>query len=219
MSIRGIAHRIANIPFVKRTLTENRFFVRLFFNLKYRKPDPYLVEESAYERDKYAKIESALKKLGRDFPSALDVGCAEGRLTGLMAPFCGRVVGIDISDVAIARAKKHLAEVKNAEARRFDLFTGSLDEKFDLVVVADTLYYFEPHQLPSAARKVAGAVAPGGALLLAHVRAAADDDAGIPFKKFGARTIHDMFASMDEFETAFDELTPEFRVTVLNKAK
>ncbi|VAX16560.1 hypothetical protein MNBD_NITROSPINAE01-1620 [hydrothermal vent metagenome] len=216
MSIAKVAHKIANIPIVKRTLTENRFFVRLFFNLKYRRENPYEVKTSAYEKEKYALVLKALDFKER-FDNILEIGCGEGVMTGLLAKKTSRILGVDISDFAVKRAIKRFAGDSNVTIRRLDIFSGTPDEKFELLVCADVLYYFEPSQLPEAIERIIEWTESDGYILLAHVRASADDETGVELKKFGAKTIHELFIKNDQLSVVKDDVYPEFRLTVLQK--
>ena len=96
-------HSIVNLAFIKRVLTRNRFFVRLFFNMKYRNPDPYEVTTQDEEREKYEKI---VEIIGAKNQNILEVGCGEGHLTKMIADKGEKVLAVDISSVAINRAKK-----------------------------------------------------------------------------------------------------------------
>lgn len=216
MSITKIAHKVANIPFVKKTLTENRFFVRLFFNLKYRRENPYKVETSSYEKEKYNLVLKALDFKDM-FDNALEIGCGEGVMTELLAKKADRTLGVDISDFAVKRAIKRFKENPSVTIKRLDLFSDKPDEKFELVVCADVLYYFEPSQLTEVIGRVIEWTKPDGYILLAHTRALADDETGVELKKFGAKTIHEIFIKNDSLTVVRDDVYPEFRLTVLQK--
>ncbi len=218
MSFATLLHKIANLPVIKKTLTESRLFVRLYFNWRYRKEDPYDLKNSEYEKE---KLEEAVKALRfkEKFDSALEVGCGEGRLTRRIAEKTGSALATDISDLAIGRARDTLKGLENVECRRMDLFTDRLDDTFDLVICSEVLFYLEPDQFPVAVDRIKGWVGAGGYLLLVHVRATADDDSGIEFKKFGAKTIHETFINDPLFSKVSDEIFPMYRVTVLQKSR
>jgi SAM-dependent methyltransferase len=217
MNIGLLLHKLKNIPAVKRLLTENRFFVRFYFNWLYRREDPYALMESDYEKAKLALVVETVGAVVGHARSALEIGCGEGKLTGHLAPICDRVVAVDISDLAVARAKKSLADAPHVEVRQADVFTHELTESFDLVVCSEVLFYFEPNQLPGIVKKVADRVAVGGRLLLVHARAMADDTAGIELKKFGAKTIHDRFIADGCFTVDVDRVEPAYRITILRR--
>src|SRR5258708_8197858 len=71
------------------------------FNQLYASPDPWGISRAAF-RDR------ALARCVRPFvanKTVLELGCGEGHLTNTIFADAMRVTGIDISDVAIARAK------------------------------------------------------------------------------------------------------------------
>jgi len=216
MSFAKIAHRIANIPFIKRQLAGNRFVVRLYFNWRYRNEDPYDVTRSGYEKEKYARTMEALSFKDR-FASVLEIGCGEGHLTEMLAGRADWVLAADISDLAISRAKKKYINLTNVEFRRFDVLNDGLEEKFELVLCSEVLFYFEKDQLPNVVERVAGWTRLGGFVALAHARALSDDVSGVELKKFGAKTIHELFINDARFEVFSDKEQPEYRITVVRK--
>ena len=70
------------------------------FNLYYAAPDPWHISHARF-RDNV--LRRCLKPFIRD-KSVLELGCGEGHLTQTIFSKARSVVGIDISDVAIARA-------------------------------------------------------------------------------------------------------------------
>ena len=80
---------------------------------------------------------------GRRYKRALEVGCAEGDFTERLLKVSDRVSALDISPVALARARARLGgrvEFVEADVRLWTPPQGSL---FDLLVVADVLYYMD----------------------------------------------------------------------------
>ena len=79
---------------------------------------------------------------GRDFGTVLDVGCGKGAFTSHLKRPGNHVVGIDVSDTAIAKARARYPEI---EFRR--LAADELSElparRFDLVVAMEILSYLE----------------------------------------------------------------------------
>ena len=50
-----------------------------------------------------------------------DLGCGTGRATALLAPYAGKVIGIDNSAAMLKAARRRTADAKNVELRRGDL--------------------------------------------------------------------------------------------------
>lgn len=127
-------------------------------------PDPWMFESSDYERGKYAATLAALPRAR--YRSALEVGCSIGVLTEQLAPRCDRLLGIDVAEAALAKARQRLADAPHVRfaARAFpaelqdDVFLG----RFDLILLSEVLYYLDTAALVRAAR-VTRALAAGGA--------------------------------------------------------
>src|SRR5215475_5449220 len=71
------------------------------FNSFYASPDPWRISRASF-RDRV--LRSRLTKFTRD-KSVLELGCGEGHLTQAVFGEARAITGIDISDVAIERAK------------------------------------------------------------------------------------------------------------------
>lgn len=101
----------------------------------------------------------------------LEVGCGTGQLTRWLAEQAspGRVVAVDFAPamVAMARAKGIPAEFRVADVCRDDLGTDC----FDLVLCFHSFPHFRDHQ--AALRNLAGALKPGGRLVVMHLAGSA----------------------------------------------
>ena len=89
------------------------------FNLYYAAPDPWHISHARF-RDKV--LRRCLKRIIRN-KSVLELGCGEGHLTHAIFGKARSVVGIDISDVAIARAKS--LNLPNARFESADFLQAS----------------------------------------------------------------------------------------------
>lgn len=76
-----------------------------------------------------------------DGPSILDAGCGTGLCAPLVKPFCGRLVGIDLSQGMLLQAEKRNLYDQLAQAELTEYLEKS-PACFDAVVSADTLCYF-----------------------------------------------------------------------------
>ena len=137
------------------------------FEARYREaPDPWGFAEDPYERAKYARTVAALG--ARRFSRALELGCSNGELTVLLAPFCARLIALDASPTAAARAAARAATVAGVEVRQGlvpeELPTGP----WDLVVASEILYYLDPELLEVTVARLAADLVPGGLLLAVH---------------------------------------------------
>jgi SAM-dependent methyltransferase len=119
--------------------------------------------------DEAWKFESTLDVCGAGpFGSALELGCAVGTFTELLAPRCESVLAVDISPTAIERATQRLGHLPNVTCEVRALPADLPSGPFDLIVASDVLYYWPMVDLLRAAPALAGALAPGGALVAVH---------------------------------------------------
>jgi SAM-dependent methyltransferase len=107
---------------------------RIFRSLK----DPWNFESSPYERE---RMKVLLREVERYRPaSILEVGCAEGAFTMMLSTVTGRVVGIDVSPTAISRAQQRCPGL-TFNTTSLEAFEP--EEKFEVVICAETLYYIQ----------------------------------------------------------------------------
>jgi SAM-dependent methyltransferase len=104
------------------------------FNNYYATPDPWRISRARF-RD--TVLRRCLTRFIRN-KSVLELGCGEGHLTQAILGKARSVVGIDISDVAIARAKS--LNLRNATFESDDLLRTSF-EGYDVIAAIECIYY------------------------------------------------------------------------------
>jgi len=104
------------------------------FNSFYATPDPWRISRAPF-RDKV--LRRCLTPFIRE-KSVLELGCGEGHLTEVVFNKARSVVGVDISDVAIARAKS--LNLRNARFESADLLQTSF-EGYDIIAAVECIYY------------------------------------------------------------------------------
>jgi SAM-dependent methyltransferase len=142
------------------------------FEALYRaKTDPYGAADQRYryQARKYAMLLSFLP--ARPYRHVLELGCGVGALSRTLALHAESVTGIDISASAVQQATALSHGHVNLSFRAGDVHTFDSDgQQYDLIVVADVLYYAVPSgaelALAAIARRVAGSLVPGGLVLL-----------------------------------------------------
>ena len=125
--------------------------------------DPWAFDGSFYEERRRALV---LALLGcRRYGRALEIGCADGRLTESLLERCDEVVALDTSHRAVtaAQARAPRAVVLQGMAPA-DLPAGP----FDLVLLSEVGYFLTPLELVATLRRCAASLAPGGELVLCH---------------------------------------------------
>lgn len=106
------------------------------------------------------------------FINGLEVGCAEGVFTDLLAKRCQRLMALDISATAVDRAKQK--NIPNASFVVTDLFSWTPPPRtsFDIVVFGDVLYYLDKPisrgLFKALFPRVRSWLSPGARLMLAH---------------------------------------------------
>lgn len=168
-----------------------------------------------YQERKYEQIMALLPP--RRFADTLDLGCGLGLLSQHLATRSDRVLGIDVADAALDHARVRAAAVTNLSFAQGDLLNlpGELDGRFDLVVLADILYYLSPlddELLKGISTRIARLLRPGGLCLLAnHYFFAADPDSRV------SQRIRDAFAWSSSFSVASQHRRAFFLATLLER--
>ena len=166
---------------------------RAAFEAAYADPDPWASADPAYryQRRKYEVLLSLLPD--RPYRAALDLGCGVGLMSRMLAGRADTVLGLDVAQAAVdtaTAATVGLPAVRFDRADILDLPT-SLDGQFDLLILADTLYYLRPlddQLLKHLALRTSRLLVPGGVCLLAnHFFSGADADSRL------SRRIHRAF--------------------------
>ena len=98
-----------------------------------------------------------------------DLGTGTGGLAATLAPFVGRVVGVDRSDAMLRAAARRLEGHANVELRQGDLEALPIrDGTLDVAVLSLVLHYVvDP---PDVLREAWRALKPGGRILLVEMR-------------------------------------------------
>jgi SAM-dependent methyltransferase len=170
-----------------------------------------------YQGWKYDRLVDGLPK-GRRFAHALDLGCGLGLLSTRLADRADQVTGIDIAQAAVDRATARASAYPNVSFMQGDAadLPSSLNGQFDLVVIADALYYLPPPITSSVLEKVASRIAdllvPGGlCILVNHYFFSLDPDSRL------SRRIHDAFKSSPHFRVASESRRPFYIVSTLDR--
>jgi SAM-dependent methyltransferase len=189
------------------------------FDAVYSAGDPWASADPRYlyQRRKYDVLLGLLPK--RRFARALDLGAGEGLLSRKLAARADLVVGIDISAKATALAIAASSHFPGLSFRQGDVLDlpADLDGGFDLLVVADTLYYLPPpltdDTLKALAQRLARLLRPGGVCLLAnHYFSGADADSRL------SRRIHQAFTWSPSLNLTAEYRRPFYLVSVLERA-
>src|SRR5437867_3259580 len=142
-----------------------------FFEDLWRRGDPWDLDTSEFEQGRLARLLALLD--GRRFSCALEIGCGAGRFTRLLAPIAARVVALDISPTAIARARESMGTISGVDLRVANIMDYDLSAEgpWDLVVMSETISYlgwlYPFFDVAWLAAELFAATQDGGRLLLA----------------------------------------------------
>ena len=188
------------------------------FDTAYRESEDPWASASPRYRYQGLKYDRLLALLPRKrFANALDLGCGLGLLSQKLTQQAENVLGIDIAPAAIEHARRRGAAFDNLAFEPGDILNlpASLDGRFDLVVVADVLYYLSPLDegvLHAVVRRIADLLTPGGTCLLAnHFFFAADPDSRM------SRKIHRAFKACPRFAVTSEHRRAFFLATLFSE--
>lgn len=145
----------------ERDTTSPEFFESLY----QQKGDPWNFAHAPYEQDRFQRIVAALAH--RRYARALEPGCSIGTLTEKLLPLCDLVTAFDFSPTAVAQAKQR------CPSPRVEFHCDKLDENtavqgFDLIVISELGYYFEPVRWQALVDLLTAGMASGTCLLASH---------------------------------------------------
>ncbi|GGB65784.1 class I SAM-dependent DNA methyltransferase [Blastomonas aquatica] len=185
-----------------QTSLDAKYFEQMFRD----KPDPWGFETSAYEQAKYARTLEALGD--RRFDRALEVGCANGVLTALLAPYCDRLLAIDISETALRLARERCSDLADVAFEQLAFPRQTPEEKsFDLLLLSEVVYYWDDGDLERAAEWIARTVVPGGKVLLVHWTGETD------YPQSGDEAVEKLYAMLtDRIDLVRTDRQPEYRL-------
>ncbi|MGB8842207.1 MAG: class I SAM-dependent methyltransferase [Aliidongia sp.] len=174
MTLRDIAFwlRSARADATLERLQSDHGLEQAFDQLYASRPDPFgaALPQYRYQRQKYQRMISMLPN--RPYRDVLDIGCGLGVLARQLAPFGENILGVDISRNAVAEARELSRGFDNLAFAQADVMEfDAAERRFDLIVLADTLYYLSPlgdDRLKAIAAKMHDLLAPGGVLLLVN---------------------------------------------------
>jgi SAM-dependent methyltransferase len=133
---------------------------------------------------------------GRDYPTALDVGCGEGRFCRMMQTLGIAPIGIDPTAAMIAEARRRdpHGDYRIGKAEALEVADASVD------LVVSYLSLIDIPDITTAIAEMARVLRPGGALLIANLNSftTAASPPGWRRDAEGRRTYYEVDNYMDE---------------------
>lgn len=181
-----------------------------YFNRMYEgSTDPWNFETSEYEAGKYR---TTLARLPKDrYRKALEIGCSIGVLTQQLASRCDALLSLDVSEHALAVARKRCAELSHVHFERMQVPDEMPEGCFDLIVISEVAYYWKSQDLDRAAAKLAALQPEGGDLILVHFTGP------VPDYPLTGDQVHDLWTARPEWTVLQQERCEGYRLAVLRR--
>lgn len=140
-----------------------------YFEAMFRKSDdPWEFQTRWYERRKRALTLACLPS--DRYAHGFEPGCANGELSARLATRCDRLLVSDGIDKAVALSRQRLKDFGNVEVRKAWIPRDWPNDKFDLIVLSEFLFYLQPEAIAQIAAKAQASLMPGGVILACHWR-------------------------------------------------
>ena len=180
------------------------YFEQIYTNAE----DPWSFATSEYEAEKYAR---SLSMLGEHYANAFEIGCSIGVFTHELARRCDALTGIDISELALARARVRCADLANVRLLHGAFPHDGPAETFDLITCCEVGYYWSDADLALAKDRIFAALEPGGDLLLVHFLPHVDD-----YVREGD-AVHAAFLADERFTRRAHHRAERYRIDLLRR--
>ncbi|MCF7749826.1 class I SAM-dependent methyltransferase [Bacillus subtilis subsp. subtilis] len=141
-----------------------------YFDALYQQDDPFEYRTRWYEARKRALTLASLPRAR--FMRGWELGCSNGVLTAALAPRCAALLATDLSEPAVAAARRTLAgqaHVRVEQARHPQAWP---DGSFDLIVFSELGYYLDSAAMQAMAARLAASLDAQGVLIACHWRPA-----------------------------------------------
>lgn len=131
------------------------------FEAMYRAdPDPWKFATSDDEREKYAAPLAALPR--PRYRRASEIGCSVGVPTRQLAARCHELLAVDVSETALAEARKRCADQPNVRFARMHVPAAFPPGPFDLILLSEVGHYLSADDLARARAATLAHLEPGG---------------------------------------------------------
>ena len=137
-----------------------------FFEHFFDDGDPFGFDVNPEEQLKFRRTLEVCGEQGRG--SVLELGCAVGSFTEVLAPAARAVLAVDVSQAAVEQVRRRLAAHAHVRAQALSIPEAFPDEDFDLVVASDVLYYLPVDRLRHCVARIERSLTAGGAFVPVH---------------------------------------------------
>ena len=197
-----------------------------YFDDLWSRGDPWELETAEFEHKRYARLLDILHR--PKYERVLEIGCGSGTFTRLLAPRAERLLALDVSNKAIARAQVAQNKPKQVEFRVANImdYDAEAEGPWDLIVMSETIYFlgwlYSLFDVCWLASQLFKATRDGGELLLANLQGEAHGPLFLPGI---IRTYEHLFINMgyqhqhqELFRSEKDGVDLEIAMLLLTKA-
>lgn len=178
-----------------------------YFHTMYEhNPDPWALASRWYEQRKYNLTVAALPK--DRYRSAFEPGCSVGELSVRLAARCDRLLSCDREPSATSTAAAKLSGAGHARVERRIIPDQWPQETFDLIVLSEILYYFDPPTMQRILDHALASLEPGGTLGATHWRHPVPDHAQT------GDAVHDALRALPQLMPVCRHTEPDFTLDV-----
>ena len=130
--------------------------------------DPWKFRTRWYERRKRGLTMACLPT--ERYAYGYEPACANGELSAALATRCDRLLATDGTPLAVDLARERLQQLVNVDVALAWVPDDWPDQKFDLIVLSEFLYYLRAEAVAAVGERVLASLQPGGVVLACHWR-------------------------------------------------
>jgi 2-polyprenyl-3-methyl-5-hydroxy-6-metoxy-1,4-benzoquinol methylase len=184
--------------------------------------DPFRYDTSLMNRARFLRQKQMLDSVssGERFANALEIGCAEGHFTEVIADCSQSLLVLEISPTALARVRQRRDWGQYVSFIEWDLRSDVIPGTYDLIVLTGVLEYFQRRSSFKRIRaSLVAALKPGGYLLLESAICQNSTVANAWWSKYLIRGewINTFIAGHKELELVENTVLDIFVITLLRK--
>ncbi len=191
------------------------------FDVEYeRAHDPWKYTTDSSKRELHLMALGMLEAVRppQGFGRVLEIGCAEGVFTEMLAPLCGSLMAVDFSDIALQRARERCVWGAHVTFSHWNLRSDQIPGHFDLIVAMDVLGYIRrPGKLRAAFDRLVSSMRAGDILFAGDFRESFDESWLAKRLHFGGRWAIEELARYPGLQRLQRTSTPTHEFVVLRK--
>jgi SAM-dependent methyltransferase len=145
------------------------------------------------------------------YQQGVEIGCSIGVLTSRLSEKCEHLLGTDISERALQRARERCAKLSGVDFARMTIPDEFPDQSFDLVVVSEVAYHWSTEDLARAKDLIGTHQTTDGHLLLVH---------WLPIVDYHVQTgdaVHDAWLKDPRWRLVHGDRREQYRIDLLER--